>query len=74
MLETGSGDGCKTLNVLNATELYVYLKMIFREFLGSPVVRTQHFHCRGPGSIPGWGTRIPQSHSSAGKKEKVSKR
>ena len=23
------------------------------------VVRTQRFHCRGMGSIPGWGTKIP---------------
>ena len=31
------------------------------EFSGSPVVRTQHFHCGGLGSIPGQGTRIPQA-------------
>ena len=30
----------------------------FREFPGSPVVRTQHFHCHGPGSIPGQETQI----------------
>ena len=28
---------------------------------GSPVVRTQHFHYWGPGSIPGWGAKIPQA-------------
>ena len=28
------------------------------EFLGAPVVRTWRFHCRGPGSIPGWGAKI----------------
>ena len=28
------------------------------EFPGSPVVRTLHFHCRGTGWIPGWGTEI----------------
>ena len=27
----------------------------------SPVVRTQHFHCQGLGSILGWGTRILQA-------------
>ena len=27
---------------------------------GGPVVRTWHFHCSGTGSIPGWGTKIPQ--------------
>ena len=25
---------------------------------GSPVVRTQSFHCPGLGSIPGWGAKI----------------
>ena len=34
------------------------LKTQSREFPGSPVVRTQCFCCRGPGSIPG-----PESHS-----------
>ena len=29
-----------------------------QEFPGSPVVRTQSFHCWGPGSIPGQGTKI----------------
>ena len=35
----------------------------FLEFPGGAVTRTQHFHCRGPGSIPGWGikTRPPSS-------------
>ena len=31
------------------------------EFPGGPVVRTRRFHCRGPGSIPGWGTKILQA-------------
>ena len=31
------------------------------EFPGGPVVRTWHFHCWGPGSIPGWGTKIQQA-------------
>ena len=26
----------------------------FQEFPGGLVVRVRHFHCRGPGSIPGW--------------------
>ena len=25
------------------------------------MVGTQHFHCHGPGSIPGQGTKIPQA-------------
>ena len=31
------------------------------EFPGSPVVRILGFHCGAPGSIPGWGTQIPQA-------------
>ena len=31
------------------------------EFPGSPVVRTPGCHCRGPGLIPGWRTKIPQA-------------
>ena len=31
------------------------------ELPGGPVVRTQHFHCRGPGSIPGRRTKILQA-------------
>ena len=36
-----------------------------REFPGGPVVRTRRFHCRGPGSIPGQGTKIPTSRATA---------
>ena len=35
------------------------------EFLGSPVVRTPRFTVEVRGSIPGWGTRIPQHTSMA---------
>ena len=31
---------------------------VLREFPEGPVVRTWCFHCRGPGSIPGQGTKI----------------
>ena len=31
------------------------------EFPGRPVVRTWCFHCRGPGSTPDGGTKIPQA-------------
>ena len=31
------------------------------ELPGSPMIRTQRFHCKGPGSIPGWGTKILQT-------------
>ena len=37
-------------------------------FPGGPVVRTQHFHCQGPGSIPGWGTKIRQAMQCGQKK------
>ena len=33
------------------------------------MVRTPGFHCHGPGSIPGWGTEIPQAMSMAKKKK-----
>ena len=39
-----------------------------REFPGGPVVRPQHFHCRDPGSIPGWGTNVPQAWPKKKKK------
>ena len=32
-----------------------------REFPGGPGVRTQHFYYQGPGSIPGWRTKILQA-------------
>ena len=32
---------------------------IMRDFPGRPGVKTLHFHCRGTGSIPGRGTKIP---------------
>ena len=43
----------------------------YREFPGGPVVRIQRFHCRGPSSFPGWGTKILQDaqHGQKNKKE-----
>ena len=35
---------------------------MFREFPGGPVVKTQCFHCQGPGSIPGRGNQDATSH------------
>ena len=43
-------------------------------FPGGPVVRTPHFHCRGPGSIPGQGTKILQAERRGKKKKKKSSR
>ena len=31
------------------------------DFSGNPVVKTLHFQCRGAGSTPGWGTKIPHA-------------
>ena len=45
-------------------------KSMYREFPGSPMVRTQGFHCHGPGSIPGQGTKIPQATQPTPKKER----
>ena len=39
------------------------------EFPGGPVVRTRHFHCWGPGSIPGQETEIPQASQCRQKKD-----
>ena len=41
------------------------------EFLDGPVVRTQCFHCRDLGSIPGQGTKIPQVMWHSQKKKKL---
>ena len=41
-------------------ECDLVLKLQIRGSPGGPVVRTQHFHCQGPGSIPGQGTKISQ--------------
>ena len=43
--------------------ILLYRKDMFWEFPGGPVVRTLCFHCRGPSSIPGWGTKIPPPHT-----------
>ena len=32
-----------------------------REFPAGPMVRTWHFHCSGPCSIPAWETKIPKA-------------
>ena len=43
-----------------------------QEFAGCPVVRTLCYHSDGPGSISGWGTKIPQvmQHSQEKKRER----
>ena len=34
------------------------------------VIRTRHFHCQGPGSVPGQGTKILQAMQRGKKKKK----
>ena len=46
------------------------LKYDTREFPGGPMVRTQRFHCQGPGSIPGQRTKILQVAWRGRKKKK----
>ena len=41
-----------------------------KKFAGSSVVKTGHFHCPGPGSIPGQGTKIPKAMWHWTKKKK----
>ena len=44
---------------------------MFWEFSGSPVVRTPLFHCRGPGSILGQGTKILKAMQCGQKRSRV---
>ena len=48
----------------------VYFKWFILENSLDPVVRTWHFHCCGPGSIPGQGTKILQAMWHSWKKKK----
>ena len=47
------------------------LKINPREFPGCPMVRTRAVTTKGMGSIPGWGTKVPQAvrHSQMKKKK-----
>ena len=47
------------------------LKM-WRDFPGSPVVKTLYFRCRG--SVPGQGTKIPRAASWSQKKKRCGNR
>ena len=44
-----------------------------KEFPGSLVVRTQHFHCQGPSSVPGWENKILQTAPWSQKKKNAEK-
>ena len=51
--------------------MFSNFKTYYREFPGGPVVRTLCFHCRGHGSIHGWGTKILQAMQQGQKKKKT---
>lgn len=55
-------EGAKVSEALSeGLEVKIIVIMILRwEFPGSRRVRTQHFHCCGPDSIPGQGIKTPQ--------------
>ena len=57
----------KTMQLFKKNRVWVWVWGC--EFPGCPVVRSQCFHSCGPGSITGWGTKIPQA-SWCGKKKK----
>ena len=65
--------GLICLSLYNVLLCPVCFKVYFGEFPGSPVVRTQRFHCHGLGSIPGWGTKIPEAAQNGQKKKKKRK-
>ena len=75
----------KTSNVLKISSIHLMLTISkanyekqkekhLQEFPGGPVVRTQGFHCRSLGSIPGQGTKIPASHKVQTEKKKKKKK
>ena len=49
-------------------ELLLHQNWNFREFSGSPVVRTWHFHCQGLGLFPGQGTKTHKLSGMAKKR------
>ena len=42
-----------------------------REFPGGTAVRTEHFQCQGPGSIPGQGTKTPRAAKHSQKQNRA---
>ena len=66
-------------DVEDVSFLYIFVTVLLKrslcwEFPGSLVVRTRCFHCRGPGSIPGRGIKIPQATWCGQKKKKKKKK
>ena len=59
--KAGLVPSCSYNPIIPGMTLVFSLKTRLRECPGGLMVRIQHFYCRGPGSIPGWGTEIPQA-------------
>ena len=55
-------------------EMLMILKVECGEFPGGLVVRIGRFHWCGPGSVPCWGTEIPQAARCGQKKKKKEKK
>ena len=53
-------------------ELAVSIKNQGQDFPGNPMVKTPSFCCRGEGSIPGKGTKIPHAEKGGQKVKKKS--
>ena len=51
----------------------LFLSKTSQDFPGGPVVKTPCFQCRGMGSIPGQGTKIPQAVWPKKKKKRKEK-
>ena len=53
-----------TIRKAFAPRLLAFISLVHKrdqqEFAGGPVVRTLCSHSEGPGSVSGWGTKIPQ--------------
>ena len=62
-LENSTDRGAWRATVRGVTQVsnFHFKDLVDRVFPGSPVVETLSYHCRGVGSIPGQGTKIPQA-------------
>ena len=49
-----------------------FIRILSRKFPSGSMVRAPHIHCWSPGSIPGWGTKIPQATWHSQKKKNLS--
>ena len=64
--EVVEAGGDQIMGTLQAMALF---RNALWEFPGSPVVRTQRFHCQGSGSISGHGIEILQAAGRSQKKK-----